>query len=246
METSQTPALELKHLAKSYRRGKRQVLQDISLTAPDGACIGILGINGCGKSTLLSVLAGAQKADAGRFYYHGQTVATDCGHTSRLCGYVPQENPLIEELDACDNLRLWYCDSILNLEQELQSGVLNMLGIPSFLHVKVHQMSGGMKKRLSIGCAMANDPPILLLDEPGAALDLLCKEQIIHYLTNCKTKGKIILIATHEPSEIALCDSLYILRAGRLHPIEYHGDIRQITELLKQDTISGKAETRSL
>lgn len=235
MEDKQIPAIEIKHISKSYRHGKRQVLQDISLTANEGECIGILGTNGCGKSTLLSILAGVQKADSGAFSYHQQPISLTSNRTPKLCGYVPQENPLIEELDAYDNLRLWYCDSTLNMKQELQSGILKMLDIPSFLHVKVHQMSGGMKKRLSIGCAMANDPPVLLLDEPGAALDLLCKAQINQYLTNCKAKGKTILIATHELSEIALCDFLYLLKAGQLTPIEYHGNIQQITDLLKQD-----------
>ncbi len=233
MKSRQMPSMEVKQITKSYRHGKRQILHNLSVTARDGECIGILGINGCGKSTLLSILAGAQKTDSGELYYHHQSI-TDSRQFSQLCGYVPQENPLIEELDAYDNLRLWYCDSVLDLEQELHTGILAMLDIPSFLHVKVGQMSGGMKKRLSIGCATANDPPVLILDEPGAALDLLCKEQITQYLINCKKKGKIIWIATHEPAEIAICDSLYLLQHGSLKPMEYHGDIRSITEALKQ------------
>ncbi|MDO4166802.1 MAG: ATP-binding cassette domain-containing protein [Eubacteriales bacterium] len=233
METNHIPSMEIRQITKSYRHGKWQGLHDLSLEAQDGECIGILGTNGCGKSTLLSILAGSRKADSGQLLYHGQPL-TDSRQFAQICGYVPQENPLIEELDAYDNLRLWYCDSTLDLAEELESGFLSMLDIPSFLHVKVHRMSGGMKKRLSIGCAMANDPPVLLLDEPGAALDLLCKEQITRYLMDCKKRGKIIWIATHEPSEIAICDSLYLLQNGHLNPIEYHGDIRQITDALKQ------------
>lgn len=235
MKTTKIPAIEIRHLSKSYHRGKKKkrILEDVSVTAQSGECIGILGINGCGKSTLLSILAGAFNPDGGEVLYQGKSLLTD-NQRHLHCGYVPQDNPLLEELDAYDNLRLWYCDARLNLREELETGVLAMLGIPEFLHVKVSQMSGGMKKRLSIGCAMANDPPVLLLDEPGAALDLICKEAITDYLKQCRKNGKIIWLATHEPAEMALCDSLYLLQNGRLTPTEYQGDISHITNVLKQ------------
>ena len=194
--------LQAEHIQKSYRRGKHPVLQDISFTAESGQCIGILGANGCGKSTLLSILAGVQ------------------------------ENPLIEELSAYDNLRLWYCNSTLGLETALRDGVLAMLGIPDFLHTRVSQMSGGMKKRLSIGCAVSDDPHILLLDEPGAALDLLCKERISVYLKECKSQGKILLLATHEDREIELCDKIYILKNGVLTEPDYDGNIHHLAGLI--------------
>lgn len=232
METLPLSSMEIKHLSKSYRHGKQQILDDLSATAQDGNCIGILGVNGCGKSTLLSILAGVLKPDQGELLYHGKTY-TDSRQISSLCGYVPQENPLIEDLDAYDNLRLWYCHSKRKLHQELEDGLLAALQIPEFLHVKVRRMSGGMKKRLSIGCAMAEDPPILLLDEPGAALDLPCKEQIISYLQQCKEAGKIIWIATHELQEMEICDSLYVLQNGKLTPTEYHHEIHKMTNALR-------------
>ena len=232
METSQLSSMEIRHLYKSYRRGKQKILDDLSVIAQNGDCIGILGVNGCGKSTLLSILAGVLRPDKGELLYHGKAY-TDSRQISSLCGYVPQENPLMEELDAYDNLRLWYCHSKLDLQQELENGLLASLQIPEFLHVKVHQMSGGMKKRLSIGCAMAEDPPILLLDEPGAALDLPCKEQIISYLQQCKKAGKIIWIATHELQEMEICDALYVLQDGKLTPTEYHDEIHEMSAVLR-------------
>lgn len=87
------------------------------------------------------------------------------------------------------------------MKKELNSGILAMLGIDEFLNVRVSKMSGGMKKRLSIGCAVANNPHILILDEPGAALDLVCKERIYSYLKDFKSKGGIVLISTHEEYE---------------------------------------------
>ena len=138
----------------------------------------------------------------------------------------------MEELSALDNLKLWYCDSPLSLKEELKSGVLFMLGIPDFLSVTVKHMSGGMKKRLSLGCSLAKAPEILLLDEPGAALDLTCKQQIEQYLQTYKKQGNILIIATHEEREIALCDKIYILKDGHLSLYSYDGNIHELTKQL--------------
>ena len=169
--------MKVEHIKKSY--SGNAVLKDISFEAVPGMCIGILGGNGSGKSTLLSILAGIQKHNGGRFEFDGADLLKNPKLRSELVGYVPQNTPLIEELSAYDNLRLWYLPD--DMETSLDKGVLAMLGIGEFLKVPVCKMSGGMKKRLAIGCAVAHNPKILLLDEPGAALDLLCKERISNY-----------------------------------------------------------------
>ncbi len=232
-ETNQL-SLEIQGLQKSFRRGKKQVLQDISLHGRGGQCIGILGANGCGKSTLLSILAGIQRPDRGKVLLNGMNLLgkKQQRNLSSLVGFVPQEPPLMAELSAYDNLRLWYCQSPLSLERELEEGFLATLGIPDFLKVPVRHMSGGMKKRLSIGCSIAMSPQMLLLDEPGAALDLQCKEYIEIYLREFRSQGNLILIATHEEREIALCDQLFLLKDGILSPLSYAGDIHQIAESL--------------
>lgn len=220
--------LEIREIEKNY--GRHKVLRGIELEAQSGTCIGILGGNGCGKSTLLSILAGVQKPDRGSFTVDGVDMFSDSLALSRAVGYVPQGTPLMEELSARDNLRLWYDRK--NLEKELDGGVLAMLGIPDFIKVPVSKMSGGMKKRLSIGCSVANRPPVLLLDEPGAALDLPCKEKIAEYLVKYKQGGGILLLATHETAELALCDCWYIIRDGVLVPFEYDGDVGKLVENL--------------
>ncbi len=220
--------IELSEIRKAYR--KRVVLKDISLTAKEGDCVGILGGNGCGKSTLLSILAGVQRADGGSFVCDGQDLLRDGKLRNALLGYVPQGNPLIEELSAWDNLRMWYDKE--TLRRELDQGVLAMLGIDGFLKVPVRKMSGGMKKRLSIGCAVAAKPRILLLDEPSSNLDLVCKEEIRHYFEAFKEQGGILLLATHDMQEIALCDQCFILKQGTLFPYVYDGDISRLAENL--------------
>jgi len=220
--------IEIRNVTKKY--GKKPVLQGIDLSCQGGQCIGILGSNGSGKSTLLSVLAGVLRQDGGQFLCDDKDLLKDHKRRSHLVGYVPQGTPLFEELTAWDNLLLWYSREELN--RELESGVLKLLGIGEFLKVPVAKMSGGMKKRLSIGCAVAKRPPILLLDEPTAALDLACKEQIAGYLRSYKAAGGVLLLTTHDVLELQLCDAWYIIKDGVLQPYEYDGDLEKLVKSL--------------
>lgn len=215
--------ITVEDITSSY--GKRQILKGASFTAQTGECIGIVGANGCGKSTLLSVLAGTLKPKSGTVIYGGKTVWNGKGAgvmhgdrevIRRMTGYVPQENPLIPELTVYDNLRLWYPDK-QTLRQELEQGFLSLLGIGEFSSKQVSKLSGGMKKRVSIGIAMAGLPPILLLDEPSAALDLVCKEDIRKYLQTYLERRGTVVITTHEESELSLCNKIYVMRDGILN-----------------------------
>lgn len=214
--------LELKDIKKRY--GKKVVLDGISLTAEAGTCIGILGGNGSGKSTLLSILSGIVRADGGSFQ------VTDGGEKP-VIGYVPQGTPLLEELSAKDNLRLWYDSK--TLKKELEGGVLKLLGVDAFLKVPVRKMSGGMKKRLSIGCAVAGNPRVLLMDEPTAALDVACKDSIYSYIRDFKQRGGILLLATHDVHEMGLCDECRVLKDGKLVEYVFDGDIHKLAELIR-------------
>ena len=218
--------IKIENICKKY--GKKKILNGVSFSVSDGECIGILGGNGCGKSTLLSILAGVRKSGGGRFLADETDLFSDKKKRSELVGYVPQGTPLLEELTALDNLRLWY--SHKDMKEELSSGTLKMLGIDEFLKVPVRKMSGGMKKRLSIGCSVARKPHVLLLDEPTAALDLICKEQIREYLLRHKENGGIILLTTHDERELEICDKLYVIKNGILEQVEYSGDIKALKE----------------
>lgn len=202
--------IDIKSISKKF--GRKKVLTGVDFNAESGECIGIVGANGSGKSTLLSILAGVQKADSGEFLCDGKDLLKDSKTRSRAVGYVPQGIPLIEELTAYDNLFLWYDKK--DLKSELSGGMLSMLGINEFLKLRISKMSGGMKKRLSIGCAMAGHPPILLLDEPMSALDIACKQNIKNYLLNYKNAGGIIILVTHDVLEMELCDRYYAIKDG--------------------------------
>lgn len=210
--------LEVTGLCKSY--GKQKILDAVSFTAAPGTCVGIVGSNGCGKTTLLSILAGAVKADQGSIRYRNQEATGSPGVFAREAAYVPQENPLIEELTVRDNLSLWYRGSRREMEQDLARGPAAMLGIPAMLKKPVARLSGGMKKRLSIACALSNHAGTLILDEPGAALDMECKADIRAYLEQYRKEGGTVILTSHEQSELALCTRMYVLRGGRLEEVK--------------------------
>lgn len=215
----------INNISKHY--GKKLILKDISIKADPGMCIGILGENGCGKSTFLSILARTVRSEGGSFLFGEEDLLMNHRLHSRTVGYVPQGIPLLEELSAMDNLRLWY-PSRRTIKNELESGLLAILGIQDFLHVPVSHMSGGMKKRLSIGCAVAGHPKILLLDEPSSALDLICKERVGNYLKEFKSMGGIVFLTTHDIQELPLCDDLYILKQGNAVRYDYDGNYHRL------------------
>ena len=219
--------IEIENLTSAY--GKKKVLQGISLCAERGECIGIVGPNGCGKSTLLSVMAGVLKPLSGKLYYYGKNALENRVVFQKMTGYVPQENPLMPELSVYDNLRRWYPYKA-ELTKELEEGFLHILGISSFLKVPVSKLSGGMKKRVSIGIALSGMPPVLILDEPSAALDLVCKEDIRRYLQIYLERKGTVVITTHEESELSLCSSLYVMKGGKLAEVDRTLRGKELTE----------------
>ena len=207
--------VSVENITKAF--GKKKVLEGASFEAYSGECVGIIGMNGSGKTTLFNIIAAYTSSDSGTVKIYGETITKL--HSSSVLGYIPQENPLIEDLSAMDNLKLWYCDSHLNLKEELTDGVLHTLGIHEFTSTLVKNLSGGMKKRLSIGIAMASSPKVLLLDEPGAALDILAKETIRTYLSTFAKDGGTVIIATHDEEELSLCNKLLVMKDGILKEI---------------------------
>lgn len=202
--------LEVRGIQKTFRRNR--VLTDVSLVVPDGECVGLVGANGVGKSTLLKILVGGLACDGGGIFLNGEPVGPQ--QLSEKIGYVPQENPLFEDLTAKDNLELWFHGDKRRIRKELSGGLLERFGISEFYHKRVSQLSGGIKKRLSICCALASDPAIMVLDEPGASLDLQAKQIILDSIRDFTKKGKSVIITSHEIPELMICDRLYGIKKG--------------------------------
>ena len=203
--------LEVSHIRKKY--GKKQILNDISFQADCGQCIAIVGKNGCGKSTLLQIMSGIIKPNGGNIYYFEKEVIHNRRLFRKYCGYVPQENPLIEELTVKDNLKFWGWDTKEKIEEQLE--------IYDIMEKKVSILSGGMKRRLSIACSLIHHPPIVILDEPTTSLDIYYKEGIQAWIRQYCNQGGIVVMTTHEEKEIINADRCMVILGGRLEEITY-------------------------
>ena len=209
--------IKISSVCKKY--GKHTILDNISINIHPGECVGIIGANGSGKTTLLSIIAGFLKSESGSISINDKKLSFSSDILRGYISYVPQENPLMEELSALDNLRLWYTGASLNLEEELDHGILKMLGISDFLNKRVSRLSGGMKKRLSIGIALADNPSLLIMDEPSAALDLECKKLIRDYIKSFTRNSGSVLLVSHDEPELSICDKLFLLKDSSLTEI---------------------------
>ncbi len=209
--------IKISSVCKKY--GKHTILDNISINIHPGECVGIIGANGSGKTTLLSIIAGFLKPESGSISINDKKLSFSSDIVRGYISYVPQENPLMEELSALDNLRLWYTGASLNLEEELDHGILKMLGISDFLNKRVSRLSGGMKKRLSIGIALADNPSLLIMDEPSAALDLECKKLIRDYIKSFTRNSGSVLLVSHDEPELSICDKLFLLKDSSLTEI---------------------------
>ncbi len=181
---------------------KKAVLTDVSISAEKGEVIGLLGLNGSGKSTLLSAIAGLRKPSSGSIKVNGKA------------GFVTQENALIDELTAMDNLKMWTPLSRQDIIKELTETELSILKVNDFIDLKVKRMSGGMKKRLAIASVLLAKPDILLMDEPLAALDIPAKNDIINFIDSFKSKGGTVFIASHSEELFKHCSKIYLLKNG--------------------------------
>ena len=182
---------------------KKTVLTDVTIHASQGEVIGLLGLNGSGKSTLLSAISGLRKPASGSIKVTGKA------------GFVTQENALIDELTAMDNLKMWTPLSKQEILKELTETELSILKVSDFINLKVRRMSGGMKKRLAIASVLLSKPDILLMDEPLAALDIPAKNDIIKFIDSFRAKGGTVFIASHSEELFKHCSKVYLLKNGK-------------------------------
>lgn len=215
--------IQVNKIQKKYH--KQSVLEECSFVANPGECIGIVGANGCGKTTLLSIMAGSLRADNGSILYYGEEAVGNSKVIQKYVGYVPQDNPLIPELTVNDNLVLWYYGK---KRDDAIEYILQEFNLQDYRRKQVSKLSGGTKRRLSLACAMVNMPPVLIMDEPCAAVDLACKAQIHAYMQDYTRKKGIIILSTHDESELQMCDRIYFMDKGRLRQIDKSVDLEAL------------------
>lgn len=209
--------LEIKNVSKAF--GRRQAVDDVSLSIREGEIFGVLGPNGAGKSTTISLISGLRKTDSGSIKINGYEISKNPAEAKRLIGVVPQEIALYQTLSASANLRFW--GEMNNLSgKELQQAVkrvLDMVGLSERADEKVSKFSGGMKRRLNIAAGMIHNPRLLILDEPTVGIDPQSRNHILETIKRLKDGNTTIIYTSHYVEEVEyLCDRVAIMDKGRI------------------------------
>jgi ABC-2 type transport system ATP-binding protein len=201
------------------RYGRHLAVDGVSLDVSRGEIVGLLGPNGSGKSTLLALAAGVLDLAEGSIEVDGRPRAADPKAFAARIGFVPQACGLYDELTAADNL--FFFGKLYGLAgHDLRRRVVRVLarlGLTGRGGQRVETLSGGLKQRLNLAVAIIHDPPILLLDEPTAALDPAARDALHADFTRLRDDGYAILLSTHHVDEAeANCDRVGVLDRGRL------------------------------
>lgn len=203
----------------TIRYGPRAALEAVSLDVRRGEIVGLLGPNGSGKSTTLAVAAGILDPASGTVTVEGRARAADPAAFARRVGLVPQEAAVYDELTAADNLTFFgqlYGLAGSDLRRRV-ARTLARVKLTDRAGHRVSTFSGGMKQRLNLAAALLHDPPILLLDEPTAALDPASRDALFADLTRLRDDGHAVLLTTHHLDEAeGGCDRVAVLEGGRL------------------------------
>jgi len=210
------PLLRISHLTKKF--GDATVVDDLSLELMPGECLGVIGPNGAGKTTTIRVCLGLTGADGGTVEAFGLPLPAEVRKAKERIGVVTQFDSLDPDFTCAENLRVYgaYFGLARSTIEERVPKLLNFAALQSKAGAKPGELSGGMKRRLSLGRALINDPDLLLLDEPTTGLDPQARHLMWERLQNLLQQGKAILLTTHFMDEAErLCDRLIVLDHGR-------------------------------
>lgn len=217
------PAISFQHVAKTYTssRGSVQALDDVSFDIEPGEFFGLLGPNGAGKTTLISILAGLASATRGKVSVLGHDVVSDYASARRSLGIVPQELVFDPFFSVREALRLQ--GGYFGVRTDPKANdlwideLLTNLGLTDKADANMRQLSGGMKRRVLVAQALVHRPPVIVLDEPTAGVDVELRQTLWHFVARLNKEGHTVLLTTHYLEEAeALCSRLAMLKQGRV------------------------------
>jgi ABC-2 type transport system ATP-binding protein len=219
------PAVSVENLHKHF--GALHALKGIDFSIAQGEFFGLLGPNGAGKSTLINCLAGLVRPDSGRLSVLGHDVATEYRHTRRLLGVVPQElvyDPFLQVREA-----LQFQAGYFGLGKENNDWIeelLITLNLADRATTNMRALSGGMKRRVLIGQALVHKPPVVVLDEPTAGVDVELRQSLWRFIKRLHAEGHTIVLTTHYLEEAEnLCERIAILDHGAAIALETKSEL---------------------
>jgi len=218
---SDKPAIEIQGLKKTYKASKKapakEALKGVDLVIPRGSMFGLLGPNGAGKSTLINILAGLVVKSEGSAAICGHDIVTATRQARASIGVVPQEIAMDVYFTPYQALELQAGYYGVPKSERRSEEILAALGLADKRDAYVRQLSGGMKRRLLVAKALVHNPPVLILDEPTAGVDIELRRQLWEYVQELHANGTTIILTTHYLEEAeTLCDRIAIIHNGEI------------------------------
>lgn len=208
-------AIQISNVQKRY--GTLQALGGVSLDIEEGEFFGLLGPNGAGKTTLISTVAGLIRPDAGKVTIHGHDVVSDFRNARRKLGVVPQELVFDPFFTVRETLRLQSGYFGLHNNDAWIDEVMHNLDLTNKADSNMRALSGGMKRRVLVAQALVHKPPVIVLDEPTAGVDVELRQTLWKFITRLNREGHTVVLTTHYLEEAqAMCKRVAMLKGGKV------------------------------
>jgi sodium transport system ATP-binding protein len=219
--------IEVEHLTKWYREPRRrtaaptrrEAVQDLSFRVAGGQIYALLGPNGAGKTTTLRMIATTLRPSSGTARVCGHDLRQHPREVRRSIGFLTGNTDLYGRLKVSEVLR--YFGALYGIEgPELGRRIEELattFGMTEFVDKRCDKLSSGMKQKVSIARSVIHDPPVMILDEPTAMLDVITSRAIVTFIQGCRSRGKVVLLSTHDMAEATkLADQIGVLHQGRM------------------------------
>lgn len=210
--------VSIKNINKSY--GSVQALQDISLEINDGELFGLIGPDGAGKSTLMRILMTLLFQDSGTATMNGLDVVKDYKKIRKIVGYMPGRFSLYQDLTVEENLNFFATVFNTTIAENYDLIKDIYVQIEPFKNRLAGKLSGGMKQKLALSCALIHKPEILVLDEPTTGVDAVSRKEFWEMLKKLQTKGITILVSTPYMDEAMLCNRVALMQKGKVLDVD--------------------------
>lgn len=210
--------IEAKNLSKSY--GKVQAIRDINLSVNEGEIFGLIGPDGAGKTTLFRILTSLLLPDSGSATVAGMDVVKDYKQLRTAIGYMPGRFSLYQDLTVEENLEFFASVFGTSIRENYDLIAPIYVQIEPFKDRRAGALSGGMKQKLALSCALIHKPEVLFLDEPGTGVDPVSRKEFWDMLRNLRDQGLTILVSTPYMDEAELCDRVALMQNGEIMAID--------------------------
>ncbi|MEH0154558.1 ABC transporter ATP-binding protein [Limibacter armeniacum] len=207
-------AISVEHISKQY--GETKALESVSFEVKEAELFGLIGPDGAGKSTLFRILTTLLLADEGEAYVAGHHVVKDYKEIRKKVGYMPGKFSLYQDLSVEENLSFFATIFGTTIEENYELIKDIYVQIEPFKKRPAGKLSGGMKQKLALCCALIHKPEVLFLDEPTTGVDAVSRKEFWEMLKQLKAKGITILVSTPYMDEASLCDRIALIQSGKI------------------------------